>query len=68
VPWGLKRFQESKQSHFLTFSCYHHRPLLATAAAKRVFEAALERVRRSFGLCVFGYVVMPVTCPLLSFT
>jgi putative transposase len=65
VPWGLKRFQESKQSHFLTFSCYHRRPLLATAAAKRVFEAALERVRRSFGLCVFGYVVMPEHVHLL---
>ncbi len=65
MPWGLKRFHESKQSHFVTFSCYHRRPLLATAAAKRVFEAALERVRRNFGLCVFGYVVMPEHVHLL---
>ena len=30
-----------------------------TAISKRTFEIALERVRRSFGLFVYGYVVMP---------
>jgi len=58
VPWGLKRFHESGQSHFVTFCCYRRRSLLTATAPKQIFEAALERVRRSFGLCVYGYVVM----------
>jgi len=61
----LKRFQESGHSHFVTFSCYSRRPLLTADNAKRIFELALERVRRSFGLCVYGYVVMPEHVHLL---
>ena len=49
----------------MTFSCYHRHPLLTSAAAKRVFENALERVRRRFGLCLYGYVVMPEHVHLL---
>src|SRR5207248_10669792 len=59
MPWGLKRFHHTEQSHFVTFCCYHHRPLLSADASRQVFESALERVRRSFGLRVYGYVVMP---------
>jgi putative transposase len=59
MPWGLKRFQNTGQSHFVTFSCYHHQPLLMNEASRRLFESALERVRRSFQLRVYGYVVMP---------
>jgi putative transposase len=65
MPWGLKRFQETGHSHFVTFSCYHRRPLLTADPAKRIFELALERVRRSFELCVYGYVVMPEHIHLL---
>ncbi len=65
MPWGLKRFQQSQQSHFVTFSCYHRLPLLNQASAKRTFELALERVRRSFRFCVYGYVVMPEHVHLL---
>jgi putative transposase len=59
VPWGLKRFQQSGQTHFVTFSCYRHRALFTAAQSKRVCETGLERVRPAFGLCVYGYVVMP---------
>jgi len=59
VPWGLRRFHQSGQSHFVTFCCYHRRASLRSAQAKHAFEAALERVRRRFELRVFGYVVMP---------
>jgi len=59
VPWGLKRFHQFGQTHFVTFSCYHRRSSFIAASAKRIFENALERVRRSFGLCIYGYVVMP---------
>src|SRR5436305_9646258 len=59
MPWGLKRFHNTEQSHFVTFCCYHRRPLLSADVSRQVFESALERVRRSFGLRVYGYVVMP---------
>ena len=65
MPWGLKRFHQSGQTHFVTFGCYHRRPFFTAAANKRTFEAGLERVRRSFGLCVYGYVVMPEHVHLL---
>jgi putative transposase len=59
MPWGLTRFQHSGQSHFVTFCCYHRHRLLTTNDSRRIFESALERVRRSFRLQVYGYVVMP---------
>src|SRR6266436_6632290 len=65
MPWGLKRFHHTGHSHFVTFCCYHRRPLFTTDAKRRVFEAALERVLRSFQLCVYGYVVMPEHVHLL---
>ena len=65
MPWALKRFHESRQSHFVTFSCYHRRALFTSPTAKHTFELALERVRSKFGLNVYGYVVMPEHIHLL---
>jgi putative transposase len=65
MPWGLERFQNTGQSHFVNFCCYHRRLLFATPASRCVFESALERVRRSFRLRVYGYVVMPEHVHLL---
>ena len=65
MPWGLKRFHQSGQTHFVTFCCYRRRPLFSTVAAKQTFETALERVRSSFRLRVYGYVVMPEHVHLL---
>ena len=59
MPWGLHRFQETGQLHFLTFSCYKRRPNFANAPSRTAFETSLERVRQRYGLCVYGYVVMP---------
>lgn len=59
MPWGLTRFQHSGQSHFVTFCCYHRRPLLTTDESRRIFESALERGRHSYRLYIYGYVVMP---------
>jgi putative transposase len=59
MPWGLKRFHESRQLHFLTFSCYHRRPNFGSTGSRATFESALERVRQHYRLCVYGYVVMP---------
>jgi putative transposase len=65
MPWGLTRFQHSGQTHFVTFCCYHRRLLLTTDPSRRIFESALERVRHSFKLQVYGYVVMPEHVHLL---
>jgi putative transposase len=65
VTRGLRRFQESKEPHFITFSCYHRQALLTSPEAKNILVAALERVRSTYGLRVFGYVVMPEHVHLL---
>jgi putative transposase len=65
MPWGLKHFQQSGQLHFLTFSCYRRRPNFTTLHSRACFESSLERVRQSYGLCVYGYVVMPEHVHLL---
>jgi putative transposase len=65
MPWGLKHFQQSRQLHFLTFSCYRRRPNFAAPHSRARFESSLERVRQSYGLCVYGYVVMPEHVHLL---
>ena len=59
MPWGLKRFHESRQVHFLTFSCYHRRPSFLSPNACATSVSALERVRQHYDLCVYGYVIMP---------
>src|SRR6266849_360543 len=56
--------------HFLLLPSPHSTPslrsvaqgrlrLFTTDASRRILESALERVRRSFRLQVYGYVVMP---------
>ena len=62
---GLKRFHQSKDPHFITFSCYQRSPFLYLSEATNTFVAALERVRRTYELRVFGYVVMPEHVHLL---
>src|SRR5437879_2376380 len=59
MPWGLKRFHQTRQLHFLTFSCYKRRPKFGTPESRSTLEAALERVRQQHELCVYSYVVMP---------
>jgi len=65
MPWGLKRFQQSRQLHFVTFSCYRRRPLLNSPARRELFARALEDTRRSYRFFVTGYVVMPEHVHLL---
>ena len=59
------RYQQTGEFHFLTFSCYLRRPYLEAVTAKKLFEDALERVRRRYLLVVAGYVVMPEHVHLL---
>ena len=62
---GLIRYQQSGESHFVTFSCYHRLPHLGSSKARDLFESALDRVRRRYGFVVAGYVVMPEHVHLL---
>ena len=65
VPWGLRRYQEAKDTHFVTFSCYGRLPKLGTAESRDAFERSLERIRRHYQMYVTGYVVMPEHVHLL---
>ena len=65
MPWGLRRFQQTRGLHFITFSCYRRAPLLATPHSRHLFEQILERVRQWYGLYVTGYVIMPEHVHLL---
>ncbi len=62
---GLVCYQQSGDLHFITFSCYGRKPYLASPAAKELFEASLEKMRRKYGFAMLGYVVMPEYVHLL---
>jgi putative transposase len=65
MPQGLFRYEHTGSFHFLTFSCYHRLPYLRKAAARDLFEDALERVRRRYRFVVAGCVLMPEHVHLL---
>jgi putative transposase len=56
---GLKRYYGHEYLHFLTCSCHHREPWLATAHRRDLFLQILEEVRQRYGFVVVGYVVMP---------
>lgn len=59
MPWSLRRYQQTQQPHFITFSCYRRQQFLHSPVAKRLFVSAMEEARRHYGMLVLGYVVMP---------
>jgi len=62
---GLRRFQESGQSHFVTFSCYRRQPFFSTAETYDLFVQCLEDTRCRLEMCIYGYAVMPEHVHLL---
>jgi hypothetical protein len=54
---GVRRFQQSRESHFISICCYHRRRLLSSNESRRISEPAWERVWRSYGLQVCESVV-----------
>jgi len=64
MPWGLKRYYGAGDSHFITWSCYHRRPLL-DPQARDLFLNVLELMRERYRFAVIGYVVMPEHLHLL---
>jgi putative transposase len=65
MPVGVRRYQHARHLHYITFTCYHRAPHLNTPVARDLFERTLERVRRWYGCCISGYVVMPEHVHLL---
>ncbi|HEX4022026.1 MAG TPA: transposase [Acidobacteriaceae bacterium] len=59
MPWGLKRYQQARHLHFVTFSCHQRKTYLGSAAARCLFENSLETMRKRYGFSIAGYVVMP---------
>ena len=65
MPRGLKRYQNTGDLHFITFSCYRRLPLLENHRAYALFEWALEQARINYGFEIIGYVLMPEHVHLL---
>ena len=65
MPLGLYRYQQCRELHFITFSCYRRQPMLNAPRYRVLFEKVLEQTRRSYGFYVVGYVVMPEHVHLL---
>ena len=57
MPRNLKRYQNTGQLHFITFSCYRRMPLLRTPGKRSLFLRVLESTRKRCGWVVVGYVV-----------
>src|SRR5271154_3039607 len=62
---NLKRYYGAGDLHFLTFSCYHRKPLLGSPRRRDLFLTVLERTRRRYQFVVVGYVIMPEHVHLL---
>jgi hypothetical protein len=50
MPSGLRRFQQGRQLHFITFSCHRRQAKLAPPSAANVFENSLEQPRLALGV------------------
>ncbi len=62
---GLERWQECRDLHFVTFSCFHRCAYLESAAARDLFEDSLQKARARYRFDVLSYVVMPEHVHLL---
>jgi putative transposase len=65
MPRGLRRYQASGQTHFITFSCYHRLRNLDDPARRDLVVRCLEHTRKKFQFLVYGFVVMPEHVHLL---
>jgi len=54
MPKGLRRYYGQDHLHYLTCSCYHRQPWLATADRRDLFSQILEEVRQRYGFVVVG--------------
>jgi putative transposase len=66
MPTGLKRFHQTNQLHFITFSCYKRQPFLHSEEAKDTVQQILEQTRKQQRLRIAAYVLMPEHVHLLT--
>jgi len=59
MPTGLIRIHNKGHDHFLTISCFRHRPILGTPEARDTFLQILHETSNRYKLEILGYVVMP---------
>ena len=59
MPKNLKRITGRGDLHFITFTCYQRRQLLASARSKNVAVQILGQVRAKLQFQLIGYVFMP---------
>ncbi len=55
----LHHYDNLNTARFITFSCYHHYPLLRTDTAIYSFMDVLKAKRKEYDFKILGYVVMP---------
>jgi putative transposase len=65
MPKRLKRYYGQDHLHYLTCTCYHRQPWLASAGHRDLFVKILEETRQRYRFVVAGYVVMPEHIHLL---
>ncbi|HEX4321348.1 MAG TPA: transposase [Acidobacteriaceae bacterium] len=65
MPTTLTRYQQTGDTHFVTFSCYQRKPYLGNPTTRDIFLESLETMRIRYQFHVFGYVVMPEHVHLL---
>lgn len=65
MPSRLKRFQETNDFHFLTFSCFRRLQLFGKPEARTLFLTELESAQIQYQFGVLAYVVMPEHVHLL---
>src|SRR5260370_3860454 len=56
MPSRLKRYQQTRQLHYVTFTCYRRQEYLGSGSARDVSEQTVERVRRWYDFYIVGYV------------
>ena len=59
MPHNLKRITGRGDLHFITFTCYQRRQLLASARSKNIAVQILGQVRAKLQFKLIGYVFMP---------
>ncbi|MBZ5663941.1 MAG: transposase [Acidobacteriia bacterium] len=59
MPTGLKRYYGHDHLHFLTCSCCHRQPWLASSRRRDLFLRVVEAARQRYHFVVVGYVAMP---------
>jgi putative transposase len=65
MPRGLKRYYGTGSLHFITWSCYRCKPLLANLVRRDLVLDVLELMRIRYRFAVIGCVVMPEHVHLL---